>query len=374
MTITFKSSISDIPESDWDRLNPSQNPFLKHAFLRALEASGSVARDAGWQPHHATLEDRSGHLIGACPLYIKSHSMGEYVFDHAWAEAFQAAGGRYYPKLLSAIPFTPVTTPKILGEKPQEIMEILEAISAETERLLLSSAHLLFLTKDEIKAAKEAGYLIRHDQQFHWQNAGYASFDDFLGALTSQKRKTIKKERAAVKASGLEINNLEGSEISEADWVRFYQFYLETCMKRWGQPYLTQEFFIEIGKTMPENLMLTLASKGGTPIAGALHIKGDNALYGRYWGALEHHDFLHFEVCYYQAIDYAIAHDFATVEAGAQGGHKLTRGYKPAKTSSAHWIVHEGFRNGVKEFLSRERKAVDKNIAGLEKLTPFKKV
>ncbi len=370
MTVSFKPSIANIPEADWDRLNSSQNPFLRYAFLKALEDSGSVAANAGWQPHHAVLEDAKGQITGACPLYIKSHSMGEYVFDHAWAEAYKAAGGHYYPKLLSAIPFTPVTCEKILGLDKQEI---LLAITEETKRLGLSSAHLLFLTRDEIKAAKAQGYLIRHDQQFHWQNDGYASFDDFLGALTSQKRKTIKKERAAVRASGLEIKNLEGAEISEGDWELFYRFYLETCMKRWGQPYLTPEFFTRIGQTMPENLMLTLASRGGTAIAGALHIKGAGALYGRYWGALEYHKFLHFELCYYQAIDYAIAGGLATVEAGAQGGHKLFRGYKPAKTSSAHWIVHEGFRKGVRDFLSQERKAVDLHIEGLEKLTPFKK-
>ena len=371
MTVSFKPSISEIPANDWDQLNRGRNPFLKHAFLKALEVTGSVSPEAGWRPHHAVLMDDKGRLAGVCPLYIKSHSMGEYVFDQAWAQAFEAAGGRYYPKLLSAIPFTPVTCAKILGSAPGEI---LRAIAAETEKLDLSSAHLLFLTKEEIKAAKAQGYLIRTDQQFHWNNEGYQSFDDFLGHLTSQKRKTIKKERAAIRAGGLEITFVEGAEISKDDWSRFYRFYLETCMKRWGRPYLTQEFFSLIGTTMPENLMLILALRDGTPIAGALHIKGGDTLYGRYWGAVEYHDFLHFELCYYQAIDYAIANRLKAIEAGAQGGHKLFRGYKPAKTSSAHWIVHQGLRDGVGDFLRQERKAVDQQIEGLQKLAPFKEI
>lgn len=370
MTVSFKPGISDIPANHWDRLNSSRNPFLKHAFLKALEDSGSVSRAAGWRPHHAVLTGDNGRPAGVCPLYIKSHSMGEYVFDQGWAEAYQAAGGRYYPKLLSAIPFTPVTCAKILGRDPGEI---LRAIAAETEKLGLSSAHLLFLTKAEIKEAKAQGYLIRTDQQFHWRNEGYQSFDDFLGRLTSQKRKTIKKERAAIRASGLEITFAEGAEISEDDWARFYQFYLKTCTKRWGRPYLNQEFFSLIGAAMPENLMLVLALRDGAPIAGALHIKGGETLYGRYWGALEYHDFLHFELCYYRAIDYAIANRLKAIEAGAQGGHKLFRGYLPAKTSSAHWIVHRGLRDSVRDFLRRERRAVDQQIEGLQKLAPFRK-
>ena len=369
MKVTFKSSIADIPAQDWNRLAGATNPFLSYAFLSALETSGSATPETGWTPHHVLLIDK-GTIVGAAPLYVKVHSQGEYVFDHGWADAFHQAGGKYYPKLLSAIPFTPVPGRKLLGDYPDALAT---AMAEEARRLNLSSAHILFIGESEKNVLEAKGFLIRTGQQFHWQNIGYKDFDDFLSGLKSAKRKTIRKERKAIVDAGIEVAFLDGPDITASHWDLFYACYLETCMKRWGQAYLNRSFFTMIGQNMPQNLMLVLARRDGQDIAGALHVKGTDTLFGRYWGCLEHHDFLHFELCYYRALDYAIHNKLKSVEAGAQGGHKLYRGYTPVKTYSAHWIEHRGFREAVENYLRQERAAVDQDIEGLAKLTPFKK-
>lgn len=366
MKAEFHPHIAAVPERQWDGLK-GESPFLRHTFLKTLEDSGAAARETGWAPHHLAVTEK-GKLSAALPLYLKSHSFGEYVFDHAWAEAYQEAGGRYYPKLLSAIPFTPVPAAKLLGDKAAA----LEALRSETERLQVSSAHILFVTKAEVEAAAAKGWLVRHGIQFHWQNRGYKDFDDFLATLTSSKRKTIRKERRKIAGAGLEIQDLAGEEINEEIWDIFYQFYLDTCIKRWGQAYLTRRFFTLLGERMPENILLTLARREGRPIAGALHLKDEKRLYGRYWGASEEHEFLHFELCYYRALDYAIAHGLEAVEAGAQGGHKLLRGYEPVTTRSLHWIANPGFRSAVAEFLQRERREVAHEIRRLHELAPYR--
>lgn len=371
MKVSFKPSIADIPAQEWNRLAGNKSPFLSHVFLECLENSGSASPATGWTPHHAVHDTDDGTILGIAPLYVKGHSKGEYVFDHQWAQAFQDAGGQYYPKLLSAIPFTPVPAPKLLGPDKATLAQ---AIKQEAKRMNLSSAHVLFSTTNETKILKTAGYLIRTGQQFHWQNEGYNRFEDFLETLKSAKRKTIKKERRAVKDAGVEITFVEGKDITEGLWDLFYDCYLTTCLKRWGEIYLTRTFFSLIGKNMPENLMLVVARRAGRNIAGALHVKGKDTLFGRYWGTLEPQDFLHFELCYYRALDYAIENELKSVEAGAQGGHKLFRGYTPVKTYSAHWIEHEGLRHAVADYLRQERVMVDEDIAALAKLVPFKKI
>lgn len=366
MKAEFHPRIAAIPEKDWDGFK-GETPFLRHSFLKTLEDSGSAARDTGWAPHHLAVTEK-GRLKAGLPLYLKSHSFGEYVFDHAWAEAYQEAGGRYYPKLLSAIPFTPVPAEKLLGDKGA----VLEAVSGEGERLGVSSAHVLFVTRRDAEAAAARGWLVRHGIQFHWHNRGYENFDDFLKTLTSSKRKTIRKERRKIAGAGLEIKYLAGEKISEETWDAFYQFYLDTCIKRWGQAYLTRRFFTLLGRRMPGNILLTLATRKGKPIAGALHLKDEKRLYGRYWGASEAHDFLHFELCYYRALDYAITHGLEAVEAGAQGGHKLLRGYQPVRTYSLHWLADRGFRSAVAGFLQRERREVAREIRRLRELAPYR--
>ena len=353
------------------------NPFLSYRFLKALEDSKSVGRRTGWQPQYLLAEDGGGGLLGAVPLYVKSHSQGEYIFDHGWAQAFERAGGRYYPKLQAAIPFTPVPGPRLfarpgpLAEGVRDAMiEMLAKIAGDNG---ISSVHVTFCTEDEWKRFGEYGWLLRLGQQFHWRNEGYKSFDDFLGALSSRKRKSIRKEREAVRRESLTIRALSGDDIKPEHWDAFFAFYMDTGGRKWGTPYLTRAFFDILGSTMADKVVLVMAEADGRPVGGALNLKGDDTLYGRYWGCLESHAFLHFEACYYQAIDYAIAHGMQRVEAGAQGDHKIQRGYLPVPTYSAHWIPDPSFRRAVADYLGRERLAVEQEIEGLMQFSPFKK-
>ena len=368
-------SISEIGANEWDACTEG-NPFVKHAFLHALEQSGCATADTGWQPYHIGIKSVGcDQYIAFMPCYLKSHSYGEYVFDHAWANAFERAGGRYYPKLQAATPFTPATTPKLLisPSTPIEAKEaLLETLRRAVAGLGISSAHLTFLTKQEADIASKAGYLVRTDQQFHWENNDYKSFDDFLGALSSRKRKQIRKERRVATSTGIVIEQFRGTEIKETHWDAFFEFYQDTGARKWGQPYLNRDFFTRAGATMGENIVLFLCRNSEHYIAGALNFLGPDTLYGRYWGCLEDHPCLHFEACYYQAIDYAIEKGLKTVEAGAQGPHKIARGYVPIKTYSAHWIENEGFRTAVANFLTTERQNVEAEVNYLAGRTPFK--
>ena len=353
------------------------NPFLSHDFLWSLEEAGCATPQTGWASCHLVLDGADGLPDGILPCYMKSHSQGEYVFDHGWADAFERAGGRYYPKLQSSVPFTPATAPKLLvrpgpGEDTRR-RALAAGIKAATSRFGASSAHLTFLEEEEADLLAAEGFLHRTDQQFHWFNDGYASFDDFLASLASRKRKTIRRERRDAASSDLTITWVTGADITEDHWDAFYSFYMDTGSRKWGQPYLNRLFFSLIGERMAERILLVFAYRGDEPIAGALNFIGSDTLYGRNWGTLDPQPFLHFEVCYYQAIDYAIANGLARVEAGAQGPHKLARGYRPVTTHSAHWIVHKGFRDAVANFLTHEREAVEEENVALEALTPFKK-
>jgi hypothetical protein len=386
MVVLVSPRIAEVPAADWDacaREDSSAtsgrlaNPFICHAFLQALEASGSATRATGWLPQHVLLKDGAGRLLGAMPCYLKSHSYGEYVFDHAWADAYERAGGSYYPKLQVAVPFTPVTGKRLLvadgPNRTEREAVLLQAAATLAERLDASSAHITFLTRDEWELAGELGYLQRNDQQFHWRNEGYGSFEDFLAALSSRKRKTIRKERAEAPKSGIEIEWVTGRDLTEAHWDAFFSFYMDTGSRKWGTPYLTRPFFSLIGETMAGQILLVLAKREGRAIAGALNFIGADTLFGRYWGALEEHPHLHFEVCYYQAIDFAIAHKLACVEAGAQGAHKLARGYLPVPTYSAHWIADPALRRVITDYLKRERRAVAREIALLGEESPYRK-
>ena len=369
--------IADVPAADWDALaNPPGaefNPFISHAFLKALEDSGSVNTEAGWRPAHALLEDGKA-VVGAAPMYVKSHSYGEYVFDHQWAEAFHRAGGRYYPKLLVAVPFTPVTGRRLLvGAKTEARIPLASALMQFAERLRLSSLHITFAEREEYDALAPLGFLQRADQQFHWENQGYADFPAFLAALSSIKRKNLRRERAEALSADITVEWITGSDIKEHHWDAFYEFYMDTGSRKWGSPYLTREFFSLAGAAMADRILLILAKRNGHYIAGALNFIGSRALYGRNWGAVEHHRFLHFEICYYQAIDFAIAHKLARVEAGAQGAHKLARGYMPVETHSLHWIAHSGLRTAVERYLREERRAVADEIEELSEHGPFRK-
>ncbi|MFG5120407.1 GNAT family N-acetyltransferase [Methylorubrum sp. POS3] len=352
------------------------NPFVSHAFLSALEESGCVSRRTGWLPLHVRVE-RDGRLVGAAPCYLKSHSQGEYVFDHGWADAYQRAGGSYYPKLQVSVPFTPVTGPRFLiapGEDPDTAAAaIVAGLRALREETQASSVHATFLRARESEQAEALGMLPRLDQQFHWLNEGYATFDDFLSALASRKRKAIKRERRDALASGITIAHRTGADITEADWDAFYAFYQDTGARKWGRPYLNRRFFSLIGERMAERILLVIASQGGRPIAGAINFIGDTALYGRNWGCLEDHPFLHFEVCYYQAIDFALARGLKRVEAGAQGEHKLARGYRPVPMHSAHDFADAGLGRAVGDYLERERRAVREAIDDYAQMSPFRR-
>ncbi len=369
------TAISDITALDWDTCSGS-NPFLKHAFLLALEQSGSATSETGWHPLHIKLTNtKTGQAVGFMPLYVKSHSYGEYVFDHAWANAFENAGGQYYPKLQSCVPFTPVTGSRLLvapNAPPGTARMLLQSAKTLVNQQQFSSLHITFATQGEAEIAREQGLLIRADQQFHWQNDNYECFDDFLEQLSSRKRKQIKKERRVALESGVNIQTLEGTDIQLHHWDAFFAFYLDTSTKKWGQPYLNRQFFNLIGSSMSQDIVMVMCEHKGRFVAGALNFKSDKTLYGRYWGCLEELPCLHFEACYYQAIDYAIKNKLKTVEAGAQGPHKLARGYVPTLTYSAHWIENPGFRNAIAQFLEHERQNVDAEIEYLSERTPFK--
>ena len=378
--ISFVSSLSGIASDEWNRIaNPPGerfDPFLKLEFLESLESSGAATIDTGWMPKHVVIHDVKGRLRAAMPLYAKNHSRGEFVFDHSWADAFERAGGAYYPKLLTAIPFTPVTGRRRLAMPGPDALQLKNSLLAGALQLAeenqLSSFHMNFVEPDEIQQLEETGLLVRTDQQFHWRNDGYQSFDAFLAALSSSKRKNLRKERAKAQ-HGLQFVHLRGDDITEDHLDQFYLFYMDTGSRKWGSPYLTRMTFSLLRERMAEDLLFVFALEDGRPIAGAMNLIGSDTLYGRYWGCLEPRPMLHFETCYYQAIDFAIANGLTYVEAGAQGGHKLARGYAPVPTYSAHWITHPGLRAAVSEYLTRERAAVEADIEYLNERTPFRK-
>jgi hypothetical protein len=364
--------VGSITADGWDACAGTDNPFLSHAFLSILEESGSVGGQSGWQPAPIVIDGADGQPAAIAPAYAKTHSQGEYVFDHGWAEAWQRAGGNYYPKIQIAVPFTPAPGPRLLLRDKALAPALVGAVEAVVDQNRLSSAHATFVTPDQLPVFEAAGWLIRQGVQFHWQNQGYAGFDDFLDALASRKRKAIRKERAAATA-GLTIRHLTGSDLTEAAWDAFWTFYQDTGGRKWGRPYLTRRFFSLLGERMADRVLLMFAERGGRPIAGALNLIGADTLYGRYWGCTEEVPFLHFELCYYQAIDAAIARGLQRVEAGAQGEHKLARGYAPVATWSAHYIPDPNFRRAVSDFLAHERQAVAQDQAFLGQLTPFRK-
>jgi uncharacterized protein len=366
------AGVSSFDPAQWDACAGSGNPFVSHVFLSILEESGSATARTGWQPLPIAVDGPDGALAGVVPAYAKSHSQGEYVFDHVWADAWQRAGGRYYPKLQIAVPFSPVPGRRLLARDEAVAPLLIAAIEAVTVQNGLSSAHATFVAPDQVPLFEAAGWLIRTDSQFHWLNQNYESFSAFLDALSSRKRKAIRKERATA-VRGLDIRHLTGAELTEEIWDAFWVFYQDTGSRKWGRPYLTRAFFSLLGERMAHQVLLVLAYRDGLPIAGALNLIGADTLYGRYWGAVEDVPFLHFELCYYQAIEAAIARGLKTVEAGAQGSHKLARGYVPVPTYSAHYIPDAGFRTAVADFLVRERAAVEREIAFLGEMAPFKR-
>jgi predicted N-acyltransferase len=363
---TIGSSVAAIPAADWDAAAGGGNPFVGHAFLSALEASGSVGEGTGWQPVPL------GVGAGYAPAYLKTHSQGEYVFDHSWADAWERAGGAYYPKLLIAAPFTPVPGPRLLTADSATAMALIRTAELVVDRNGLSSAHANFVEPGQLAFFRDAGWLIREGQQFHWHNRDYADFEAFLADLSSRKRKAIRKERREAQAA-VEIVALTGADLDESAWNAFWEFYQDTGSRKWGRPYLTRAFFSQIGRTMADAILLVMAKRDGRWIAGALNFIGADTLYGRYWGCVEDVPYLHFELCYYQAIDWAIRLGLARVEAGAQGEHKLARGYLPVATWSAHYIADRGFRAAVADFVRREAKAVEHGIDVLTEMGPFKK-
>ena len=379
-TLDLAPSIAEIPATEWDRVAGSANPFVSHAFLRALEDGGATGGDSGWDPMHLLLRDGDGRLAAAMPHYLKHHSYGEYIFDHSWANAFMRAGGEYYPKMLSAVPFTPATGPRFLvGDVDAARAGHLRAALANgmtqyLERFGLSSAHINFLPEHDISALSDAGWMVRSSIQFHWQNDGYADFDAFLAALSSRKRKNIRKERRMVADAGVRLLRLTGDDITATHIDHFYRFYMSTIDRKWGGAYLTEEVFHQLHASMADRMLLVMAEYGGRIIGGALNFIGEDTLFGRNWGADLDIPCLHFEACYYQAIEFAIERGLKTVEAGAQGFHKVQRGYLPVTTHSAHWIAHDGFRAAVARFLDAERRGIDEEINAIEmQATPFRK-
>ena len=377
-TIQVHAAVADIGREAWEACAaPSGDPFVSFDFLDACEASGSAAPREGWAGRHLSLSDGDGRVLGVMPLWLKGHSQGEYVFDHSWADAYERAGGRYYPKLLGAVPFTPVTGPRFLHRPGADAAAVraalLQGARELVDRLGLSSLHVNFPTRPEWEAMGEAGLLLREDLQYVWRNQGYGNFDDFLAALSSSRRKTVRRERREAQA-GLDIRVLTGAGIEETHWDAFFACYMDTGSRKWGRPYLTRAFFTRIGATMAERIALVMAFRDGRPVAAALNLIGRDALYGRQWGALEDVPFLHFELCYYQAIEFAIARGLARVEAGAQGEHKIARGYLPTPVYSAHHIADPALRGPVADYLARERPAVEAEIAALTaELSPFRR-
>lgn len=383
-SIRVEQSFRDIDPESWNRLSgtskttraESYNPFISHAFLSSLEESGSAVSKTGWRGHHLLLENGEGLLTGAIPAYLKSHSQGEYVFDHGWADALERAGGNYYPKLQCAVPFTPATGPRLLthGIDDAAFRQVLASgLRQVTEKIGVSSSHVTFATDWDIEALTDEGFLVRSDQQFHFLNTGYRDHADFLDALSSRKRKGLKKERRSAVENGIEIDWLTGSDLTEDIWDQFYRFYMDTGSRKWGRPYLTRQFYSLIGERMADDILLVMARREGRYIAGAINFIGGEAIYGRHWGCIEDHPFLHFEVCYHQAIDFALAKGLKRVEAGAQGEHKLARGYTPVKTHSAHFITHPGLRRAIADYLERERSEVDEISDYLDEHSPFRK-
>jgi len=373
--------IADVPAAAWDACaNPDPatfNPFVSHAFLKALEDAGTVGGRTGWTPRHLVLRI-AGEVKGCAPCYLKSHSQGEYMFDHGWADAFMRAGGHYYPKLQIAVPFTPVPGPRLLtlpGPDRETSEAMLATAAAElAERSGISGVHITFLDEGQWRRLGAQGLLQRTNQQFHWRNGGYATFDDYLASLASRKRKATRKEREQALSGGLTVEWLRGREITEAHWNAFFTFYMETGSRKWGRPYLNRKFFSLLSASaVGDSCLVMLARKGARPIAGSFHLVGGDCLFGRYWGATEHRPFLHFEMCYYQAIDYAIQHGLQRVEAGAQGEHKLARGYLPTKTYSVHHIVDPALRRAIANFLEREREHIEAACRELAEYGPYRK-
>ena len=390
ITIQVATSIAAVAADDWDRCaNPPgtgtdvpdrsgerHNPFLSHAFLKALETAGAVGGRSGWSPAHVTVQE-GGRLVAAAPTYIKTNSQGEYVFDHSWADAYARAGGRYYPKLQVAVPFTPATGRRFLVAPGRDVETEHRALAAGLQALRqevkASSTHATFVTKAEWDSLGAMGWLQRTDQQFHFVNEGYGGFDDFLAALASRKRKNIKKERKDALQNGITIERLTGADIREHHWDAFYGFYMDTGSRKWGRPYLNRRFFSEVGASMPDRILLVMAKRAGRYVAGAINFIGDDALYGRNWGCIEEHPFLHFEVCYYQAIDFALARGLQRVEAGAQGEHKLARGYRPTSTYSVHDIADPRLAAAISDYLDHERAYVESAVEQLGEHLPFRR-
>ncbi len=379
--ISVLDSLNGIAPEDWDACaNPSgamppPDPFTTYRFLHALEMSGSVGTGTGWQPQYL-IARAEGEIIAVAPLYAKGHSQGEYIFDHNWAHAYERAGGRYYPKLQLAVPFTPATGRRFLTREGWEATGQAALVQGAVQHAAnnkISSLHITFCTPDEVAAGEKMGLMPRASQQFHWENSGYANFDAFLASLSARKRKNIRKERSTANAFGGEIKLLTGDQIEPEHWDAFWRFYQDTGARKWGTPYLTRKFFDIAHETMREDMLLILAERDGQPIAGALNFIGADTLYGRYWGCVEDHPCLHFELCYYRAIDFAIEHGMALVEAGAQGAHKLARGYLPVTTHSLHWIADPSFRDAIARFLQAEKDAVTEENEILAGYGPFKK-
>lgn len=373
------SSLSEVSPSDWDACAGADNPFLFYAFLLSLEESGSCVAETGWLPHHLLLENDNDELIGAMPMYVKGHSQGEYVFDHNWAHAYENAGGHYYPKLQVSVPFTPATGPRLLtppGESREKYQRFLiNAATQVADKLGVSSLHITFPTENEWKLMGDTGLLLRTGEQFHWENKGYHSFEDFLAELTSRKRKSIRKERSKALSTGISIEILSGDDLKSEHWDAFFRFYTDTGHRKWGTPYLTRSFFDLIHERMREHIVLIMCQRDNRYIAGALNFIGTETLFGRHWGCVEDHDCLHFEVCYYQAIDFAIERGLKQVEAGAQGSHKIHRGYLPRLTYSAHWIRNDSFRKAVANYLKHEREEVESHVGGIEfHYSPFRQM
>jgi predicted N-acyltransferase len=380
-SVSVLGGIGEVAASDWDRVaTPNEapvNPFVSHAFLKALEDAGTVCDRTGWVPQHLVL-DEGGVVTGAMPCYLKFHSRGEYIFDYGWAEAYERAGGQYYPKLQSAVPFTPVPGRRLLvqtgdGEEEERERMLTAAAIELARRRGASSLHITFASEGEWTRLGQQGLLQRTDQQFHWQNAGYGSFEDFLGTLASRKRKAVRKERGQALESGLTIEWVTGRAITQGHWDTFFRFYMDTGSRKWGTPYLNRKFFSLLGEAMADRCLLVMAKQGARYVAGALNLIGGDCLYGRYWGASEHHPCLHFEICYYQAIDFAIGHGLQRVEAGAQGEHKLARGYMPTPTYSLHWIRDANFRKAVARYLVEERTQMQHQRAALAEYGPYRK-
>ncbi len=383
ITLEAVSSVGQIASEDWDACaNPRKengcgyNPFVSHAFFSALEESGSACARTGWGPRHL-IARLDGAIAGIVPCYLKSHSQGEYVFDRGWADAYERAGGRYYPKLQASVPFTPAAGPRLLVrngvDKERIEIALANGLIALCDATKASSVHVTFARENEWKFLAAQGFLQRNDQQFHWRNEGYVTFDDFLATLASRHRKAIRRERRDALANGISIHPLTGSDITEDAWDAFFEFYMETGSRKWGRPYLTRAFYSLIGETMEKDVLLVMAKRNGRWIAGAINFIGSDTLFGRHWGAVEHHPFLHFEVCYYQAIDFAIERGLKTVEAGAQGEHKIARGYLPQTTYSAHYIVDPDFRRAVRDYLKHERVYVAEAARELTEAGPFRK-